>query len=144
MHATPATPATVDPYVELRTAIRDVPLAFAPNIDGKADAANEIAKLKLVAYSATTLGPEASHALYQIAVLLHRPLGQDAEALRTLDMYRRRFAAGKEMHAALWLRIRIECSHAFSEGCRRAAYSYQHAVTSGEASDVAIRITNAP
>jgi hypothetical protein len=141
-HPLPVT-ATVDPYVELRTAIRKVPLEFAPNIDGHVDAANEIAKLKKVAYSPTTLGPEASQAMYQIAVLLYRPLGQDAEALRTLDVYTRRFNGGKELHAALWLRVRIECSHAFDESCRRAAYSYQHEQTSGEASSVAIRITNA-
>jgi hypothetical protein len=139
----PASVAAVDPYVELRTAIRKVPLEFAPNIDGHSDAASEIAKLKKVAYSPTTLGPEASQAMYQIAVLLYRPLGQDVEALRTLDVYTRRFNGGKELHAALWLRVRIECSHAFDESCRRAAYSYQHEQTSGEASSVAIRITNA-
>jgi hypothetical protein len=141
-HPLPVT-TTVDPYVELRTAIRKVPLEFAPNIDGHVDAANEIAKLKKVAYSPTTLGPEASQAMYQIAVLLYRPLGQDVEALRTLDVYTRRFNGGKELHAALWLRVRIECSHAFDESCRRAAYSYQHEQTSGEASSVAVRITNA-
>ena len=141
-HPMPSTTA-VDPYVELRTAIRKVPLEFAPNIDGHTDAAGEIAKLKKIAYSPTTLGPEASQAMYQIAALLYRPLGQDAEALRTLDVYQRRFNGGKELHAAMWLRVRIECSHAFDESCRRAAYSYQHAATSGEASDVAIRITNA-
>lgn len=141
-HPLPVTTA-IDPYVELRTAIRKVPLEFAPNIDGHVDAANEIAKLKKVAYSPTTLGPEASQAMYQIAVLLYRPLGQDVEALRTLDVYTRRFNGGKELHAALWLRVRIECSHAFDESCRRAAYSYQHEQTSGEASSVAIRITNA-
>jgi hypothetical protein len=132
-----------DPYVELRTAIRKVPLDFAPAIDGRADAATEIAKLKKVAYSPTTLGPEASLALYQIAVLLYRPLGQDAEALRTLDMFQRRFHGGKELRAAMWLRVRIECSHSFDESCRRAAYSYQHDFMSGDASDVAVRITNA-
>lgn len=135
--------ATVDPYIELRTAIRSVPLELAPSIDGHADAATAIGKLKKIAYSPTTLGPEASAATYQIAVLLYRPLGQEAEALDTLEMYRRRFSGGKEMHAAQWLRVRIECGHAVDEACRRAAYSYQHEVPSGPASDVAIRITNA-
>lgn len=146
--AAPTVPTPIavpaDPYVELRTAIRKVPLELAPAIDGRADAANEIAKLKKVAYSPTTLGSEASLALYQIAVLLYRPLGQDAEALRTLDMFQRRFHGGKELRAAMWLRVRIECGHTFDEACRRAAYSYQHDVTSGEATEVAIRITNAP
>lgn len=141
-HRIPAV-ATVDPYVELRTAIRSVPLELAPSIDGHADAATAIGKLKKIAYSPTTLGPEASAATYQIAVLLYRPLGQESEALNTLEMYRRRFSGGKEMHAAQWLRVRIECGHAVDEGCRRAAYSYQHEVTTGPASDVAIRITNA-
>lgn len=138
----PRVVTTIDPYLELRTAIRSVPLELAPAIDGHSDAATEIAKLKKIAYSPTTLGPEASAATYQIAVLLYRPLGQDSEALNTLEMYRRRFAGGKELHAAQWLRVRIECSHTVDEACRRAAYSYQHEVTSGRASDIAIRITN--
>jgi hypothetical protein len=131
-----------DPFVDLRTAIRAVPIERAPAIDGHSDAATEIAKLKKLAYS-TTVGPDASQALYQIAVLLYRPLGQDAEAMRTLDWYFRRFAGGKEMHAAMWLRVRIACDHTLDEACRRAAYSYQHDIPSGAASEVAVRITNA-
>ena len=114
-----------------------------PRVDGKTDAAAQIAQLKKLAYAPPPLGPEASHALYTIAVLLHRPLGQDAEALRTLDMYHRRFAGGREMHAALWLRVRILCGHALDEDCRKAAYTYQHEVPTGPAADVAIRIMNA-
>jgi len=141
-HREIAAPQPADPFVDLRVAIRSIPIERAPNIDGHSDAANEIAKLKKLAYS-TTVGPEASQALYQIAVLLYRPLGQDAEALRTLDWYFRRFAGGKEMHAAMWLRVRIACEHTLDEACRRAAYSYQHDVPSGPASEVAVRITNA-
>jgi hypothetical protein len=133
----------VDPYVELRTAIRAQPIAFDPKIDGKADAANEIAKLKLLAYSPTTVGDEASAALYRIAVLLHRPLGQDAAALDTLEIYRRRFTSGKERDAAMWLRVRIACGHNIDEECRSAAYSFQREVPTGDAADVAVRITNA-
>lgn len=136
--------AAVDPFVELRTAIRKVPLAFAPAIDGHNDAAGEIARLKKIAYSPTTLGPEASRAMYQIAVLLYRPLGQDLEAQRTLDVFVRRFHAGPERDAAMWLRVRLACEKALDETCRRAAYSYQHEVASGEGFDVAVRITNAP
>jgi cytochrome c5 len=132
-----------DPYVELRTAIHAQPIAFDPKIDGKADAANEIAKLKLSAYSPTTVGDDASAALYRIAVLLHRPLGQDAAALGTLDLYRRRFTNGKERIAAMWLRVRVACGHTIDEECRSAAYSYQREVPTGDAADVAIRITNA-
>jgi RNase P/RNase MRP subunit p29 len=158
-HDTVTAPA--DPFVDLRTAIRAVPIERAPAMDGHSDAATEIAKLKKLAYS-TTVGPEASQALYQIAVLLYRPLGQDAEAMRTLDWYFRRFAGGKEMHAAMWLRVRIACDHTHAsralpgeaappnggvglidEACRRAAYSYQHDVPGGAASEVAVRITNA-
>jgi hypothetical protein len=58
-------------------------------------------------------------------------------------MFQRRFHGGKELRAAMWLRVRIECSHSFDESCRRAAYSYQHDFMSGDASDVAVRITNA-
>jgi hypothetical protein len=135
--------APADPYVDLRTAIRVQPIAFDPNIDGKADAATEIAKLKLRAYSPTTVGDDASAALYRIAVLLHRPLGQDAAALGTLELYRRRFTNGKERIAAMWLRVRIACGHTIDEECRSAAYSYQREVPTGDAADVAIRITNA-
>jgi hypothetical protein len=139
----PVATAPSDPYVELRTAIRMQPIAFDPKIDGKADAANEIAKLKLSAYSPTTVGDDASAALYRIAVLLHRPLGQDAAALGTLELYRRRFTNGKERIAAMWLRVRIACGHTIDEECRSAAYSYQREVPTGDAADVAIRITNA-
>ena len=47
------------------------------------------------------------------------------------------------MTAALWLRVRILCSHSIDEDCRKAAYTYQHEVTEGDAATVAIRITNA-
>jgi hypothetical protein len=135
--------APVDPYVDLQQAIRRQPIELAPNIDGKTDAAARIAQLKKLAYAPPPAGAEASRALYEIAVLLHRPLHQDAEALRTLDMYRRRFAGGREMHAALWLLVRIHCGKAIDDECRKAAYTYQHEVTSGPTADLAIRITNA-
>jgi hypothetical protein len=136
-------PVPADPYVDLQQAIRKQPIELDPHVDGKTDASAQIAQLKKLAYAPPPLGPEASHALYTIAVLLHRPLGQDAEALRTLDMYHRRFAGGREMHAALWLEVRIRCGHAIDDDCRKAAYTYQHEVPQGPAADVAIRITNA-
>jgi hypothetical protein len=132
-----------DPYVDLKLAIKRQPLEFDPNIDGTGDATRAIAQLKKIAYSPTTLGADASQALYRIAVLLHKPLKQDVEALHTLDVYRRRFAGGSEMHAAAWLRIRIACEHVIDDECRTAAYSYQREVAVGPAADVAIRITNA-
>ena len=46
-------------------------------------------------------------------------------------------------NAAMWLRVRIACDHSIDEACRRAAYSYQHDVPGGAASEVAVRITNA-
>ena len=139
--AHPAAPA--DPYVDLQQAIRRQPIEFDPHIDGKTDAASRIAQLKKLAYAPPPAGAEASASLYEIAVLLHRPLGQDTEALHTLDMYQRRFAGGREQRAALWLRVRILCGHSIDDECRKAAYTYQHEVPSGEAADVAIRITNA-
>jgi hypothetical protein len=136
--------AASDPYVDLKLAIRRQPLAFDPRIDGQGDATAEIARLKKIAYSPTTLGDEPSRALYSIAVLLHKPLKQDAEALRTLDVYRRRFGdRGKERAAALWLKVRITCGRAIDDECRKAAYGYQHDAPTGEAADVAVRITNA-
>ena len=139
-HAAVAAPS--DPYVDLKQAIKKQPLADDPHVDGAGDAAAEIARLKKVAYSPTG-SDEASRALYRIALLLHKPLHQDVEALRTVDVYRRRFVAGKELGAVLWLRVRIECGRAIDDECRKAAYSYQHAVPNGELADVAIRITNA-
>jgi hypothetical protein len=136
-------PVPTDPYVDLQQAIRREPIEFDPHIDGKTDAASRIAQLKKVAYVPPPAGAEASAALYEIAVLLHRPLGQDTEALRTLDVYQRRFTGGREKRAALWLRVRIVCGHAIDDECRKAAYTYQHEVPSGSASDIAIRITNA-
>lgn len=136
-------PVPADPYVDLQAAIHNQPIELDPRVDGKTDASEQIAQLKKLAYAPPPLGPEASHALYTIAVLLHRPLGQDAEALRTLDMYHRRFAGGREMDATLWLRVRILCGRAIDDDCRKAAYTYQHEAPGGPAADLAIRITNA-
>jgi hypothetical protein len=133
---------TTNPFVDLKVAIRKQPIEFDPKLDGNGDAATEIARLKKVAYSPTTLGGDASAALYRIAVLLHKPLKQDNEALRTLDIYRRRFARGRELDAALWLRVRILCGRAIDDDCRQAAYSYQQHAPAGASADVAVRITN--
>ena len=133
-----------DPYVELEQAVRKQPIELDPKIVGPGDAAAAVAKLKPIAYAPQKYGEEASRALYEIAVLLHKPLHQDAEALHTLDFYRQRFGSrGKELAAALWLRVRVTCGHAIDDECREAAYSYQRAVPTGAATDVAIRITNA-
>jgi hypothetical protein len=140
--ARPTVVAPSDPYVDLKQAIRKQPLVDDPHIDGQGDAAAEIARLKKIAYSPTG-SDEASKALYRIALLLHKPLHQDAEALRTVDVYRRRFVASKELGAVLWLRVRIECGRAIDDQCRQAANSYQHAVPNGDLAEVAIRITNA-
>jgi hypothetical protein len=138
--AAAATPS--DPYLDLKASIKKQPIVGDPRIDGAGDAAAEIARLKKTAYSPTG-SDEASQALYRIALLLYKPLHQDAEAMRTLDVYRRRFNAGKELSAVLWLRVRITCGRTIDEECRKAAYSYQHLVPTGDAADVAIRITNA-
>ena len=142
----PVTPHVVvpaDPYVDLKVAIRKQPIELDPRVDGQNDAAAQIAQLKPVAYSPQKYGDEASLALYKMAVLLHKPLHQDAEALRTIDMYLRRFHGTKEQAAVLWLRVRITCSHQIDDECRHAAYTYQHEVPDGPAADVAIRIINA-
>ncbi|HEY1555581.1 MAG TPA: FecR family protein [Kofleriaceae bacterium] len=137
-------PVQSDPYLELKQAVRGQPVELDPRIDGPGDAAAEVTKLKPIAYAPQNYGGEASRALYEIAVLLHKPLHQDAEALRTLELYQARFGSrGKELAAALWLRVRITCGHAIDDDCRKAAYSYEHAVPTGPAADVAIRITNA-
>ena len=52
-------------------------------------------------------------------------------------------AALTVLRAALWLLVRMHCGKAIDDDCRKAAYTYQHEVPSGPATDVAIRITNA-
>jgi hypothetical protein len=133
-----------DPHVELRTAIKKQPLPHDPKIDGKQNAAEARKSLYKVAFSNQTVGAEASIALYQIAVLLHRPLEQDGEALRTIDLYLRRFTTGNERAAVLWLRTRILCLQALDDRCRQAADAYERAFSGGDAASLALRIRNAP
>ncbi len=71
-------------------------------------------------------GPEASAAIYSIAVLQHTKLGRDGDAISTLDAYVRRFRGGAEYKAALWLRVRIKCWTTVDDHCRQAAFTYAH------------------
>jgi hypothetical protein len=141
--ARPRVAVASDPYLDLKVAIRSQPIVLDPKLDGANDAASEVARLKPIAYSSQKYGGEASLALYKMAVLLYKPLHQDGEALRTIDMYRRRFPSGAELAAVAWLRVRISCSRAIDDACRQAAYSYQREAPGGASADVAIRITNA-
>ncbi len=112
------------PVLDLATAIRRQPLAPPqPVIAGEPAA-------QLAAYQRALTegkGAAAAAALYGMAVVQHRGLGRDTDALRSLDAYLRRFASGEERADVLWLRIRILCRAGFGESCREAAHSYLRA-----------------
>jgi hypothetical protein len=76
-----------------------------------------------------------------MAVLQHLKLGRDGDALRSIDAYARAYPFGREIRAALWLRVRILCRVAIDDQCRAAAVQYQHKAGDGPATHVAERIT---
>jgi len=132
-----------DPRVDLKTDIRRQGVLPAMQL-GTLDATHAVAKLREIA--SFKRGPEASLALYSIAVLQHLKLGRDSDALATLDMYRRRFspkddASKKEYNAALWLRVRISCLRQIDDQCRQAAFTYAHEEPGTPAGRVAERLS---
>jgi hypothetical protein len=131
----PANPR--DPYVDLKTDIRKQP--FAPPLDvGLSDPRAAIAEYTKLS---AARGDQASAAFYSIAYVQHLKLGKDADALHTLEGYRRRFEGGKEFLSALWLRVRISCLRQIDSTCRQAAYTYAHEAPGTPAAAVAERIT---
>ncbi len=121
---TPHREGSGDARHDLRSDILAQPLP--PVLDvGAPDATRAISKLREIVV--TRRGTEASHALYSIAVLQHRKLGRNGDALSTLDLFRRRFTpTDGDYKAALWLRVRILCLRRIDDECRRAAVTYAH------------------
>jgi hypothetical protein len=114
-----------DPDYDLKSAIESQPLEPALEVEGATTSE------KLSAYGrlmVTTTGDTAAKAFYSMALLRHAD-GRDDDALRTLDLYLRRFSGGKfsgsdDYKAALWLRVRIQCLKAIDEKCRQSAYLF--------------------
>ena len=85
-------------------------------------------------------GAPAEYALYSVAYLQYMQLGQRADALATLERYERRFARGRHMQAALWLRTSILCRGDGRQACRAAAHSYLGRFPRGKHAELARRI----
>jgi TolA-binding protein len=124
--ATASAPTAAETSADLAAAIRRQPVAA-----GDVPAGDPMAALAALRPRVTAHGAEASAALYAIARVQALSLGKDAEALRSLDAYARRFPRGAEIADALWLRVRLECRRLSSEACRVAAYSFLRAAPSG-------------
>ncbi|HEX7837517.1 MAG TPA: hypothetical protein VF469_08650, partial [Kofleriaceae bacterium] len=131
-------PATHDPHVDLRAAIRTQHVEPALDL-GEPSAASAIARYYDIA--AHQSGDDASQAFYSIAQGTYLKLGKSADALDTLDAYARRFPGGKEYRAALWLRVRILCLDKIDDRCRAAAYTYLHEAPDTPAAHVAELVT---
>ena len=130
--------AKSDPYVDLKAAIRQQ--TVVPALDVALDPSASIARYLEITRTKTR--DEAAHAFYSIAVVQHLKLGHDVDAVRTLDMYMRRFEGAGDFAAALWLRVRITCLQKVDQQCREAAYTYISKVPNGTAADVATRLTH--
>lgn len=118
----PTLDAPDDRYRNIKAAIRSQPLA--PVLDvGDSNPASAVAE-----YRGRLMKPDASHALYSMAVTQHLKLGRNGDALNTIDMYLRRFTKGEHRTAVLWLRVRILCLKTIDAQCRHAAEAFeQHA-----------------
>lgn len=123
--------------LSLPVLIKNQPFAPAADI-GEPDASKAISQFRQLS---TGFGEDASRALYSMAVLQATKLGRTEDALRTLDLFMRRFAHKKEHADALWLRVRILCTRSIDERCRQAAYTYMHEVPGTPAAAIAERIT---
>jgi hypothetical protein len=91
------------------------------------------------------LGTKAAKAFYSIALTQHYEQHDD-DALRTLELYMRRFSGGKfsssdDYKAALWLRVRILCLKDIDEKCRQAAYLFSKQASDGAKAGIADQIT---
>ena len=121
----PAPPVT--PHAALRqdvlTRLRKAqPILPAIRVGNLTDAAT----IPVLREQSLKTGPEASAAMYSIAVLQATRLGRSGDAIATLDAYVRRFRGGTEYNAALWLRVVIKCRQAIDDHCRQAAFTYAH------------------
>lgn len=144
----PRPPRTVDdprePRRDLKKLIAAQPVAPALDVGADNPASAVAAYYTRIREATRTADGEAeSRAFYSIAVLQHLRLARDADALRTLDRYFQRFARGRryaEYPAALWLRVRIQCSRDLGAACQQAAAAYVRQAPDGPAARLAQRL----
>jgi hypothetical protein len=129
--------AVAEPHRDLKAEIISQPIEPAMDI-GVKDVNEAMSRLRVLVLGEKNEG--AATALYSMAVLQHQKLGRDGDALRSIDAYARAYPFGKEIRAALWLRVRILCRIAIDDQCRQAAVQYQRK-GDGPAAHVAERIT---
>ena len=144
-HTTPAaTPPRTNPLVSARDPHRDlkadlISQAVEPAMDiGVKDIAEAMSRYRIL-----VLGEKnetAAAALYSMAVTQHLKLGRDGDALRSIEAYTRAYPAGRDLRAALWLRVRILCRVAIDDQCRAAAVQYRRVAGDLPAARVAERI----
>lgn len=67
---------------------------------------------------------KAGAALYSMAYVQYKRLGNRVEALRATEHYERRFSGGPHYRDVLWLRILASCQRDVDSRCRKAAYRY--------------------
>jgi hypothetical protein len=84
---------------------------------------------------------DADAALWGLARTQALELGQEREALRSLDYYVRRFSGGGQLEAVLWLRLRLLCARSLDAPCRAAAHTYIARFPNSNKADVAVRVT---
>ncbi len=132
------TPPPSDARGDLKADVRRQPVEGALDV-GVSDPKAELTRYLQIVVGAH--GEHASKALYSIAYVQYLKLGEDNQALSTLDNYLRRFEGGQEYNSALWLRVRILCTRAIDDRCRQAAYTYSARVSEGTSADVAHRLT---
>jgi len=131
-----------DPMNDIKKLIRTQRIEPALDV-GKQDAA-AISEYWSIIRDQSRRGEDESRAFYSIAVTQHLRLGRSADALKSLEIYFRRFGQGKrytDYLPALWLRVRILCLQTIDDHCRAAAYRYAHEVSGTPAAAVAERLT---
>jgi hypothetical protein len=131
-----------DPMKDIKKLIRSQRVEPALDV-GKVDA-HAIGEYQSIIRDQSRRGEDESRAFYSIAVVQHLRLERNADALKSLDIYFRRFGQGKryaDYLPALWLRVRILCLKQIDDSCRAAAFRYAHEVSGTTAAAVAERIT---
>ena len=140
-----APPVTaVRPPPDLRAEVMAQPVAPAPLLPpGKVVAsADERARIYRELSLSKQRRDDADGALWGLAHTQATALRQEAEALRTLDYYVRRFPSGGQLEAVLWLRLRLLCARGIDAPCRAAAHTYVARFPGGSKGELAIRVTN--
>lgn len=126
-----------DPRRDLKAELISQPVEPAMDI-GVTDVSEKMSRYRILVLGEKN--ENAAAALYSMAVTQHLKLGRDGDALRSIDAYTRAYPAGKDLRAALWLRVRILCRVALDDQCRTAAVQYRRVAGDVPAARVAERI----